>query len=87
MSISKTVAISCAGTGKCLGLGTSKCLLDVAGTPINIRNLKMLDDVKDVRAVVGFQAEKIIECVTAYRKDVMFVFNHDNAHTKTGDSG
>lgn len=86
MSISKTVVISCAGMGKRLGLGTSKCLVDVAGAPLIIRNLKMLDDVEDVRVVVGFQAEKVIECVTSYRRDVTFVFNHDYARTNTGDS-
>lgn len=36
--------------------------------------------------LVGFQAEKVIEAVNAYRRDVTFVFNHDFAHTNTGDS-
>ena len=86
MAISKTVIISCAGMGKRLGLGTSKCLVDVAGESLIMRNLKMLDEVDDVRVVVGFQAEKVIEAVNAYRTDVTFVFNHDFAHTNTGDS-
>ena len=86
MAVSKTVIISCAGMGKRLGLGTSKCLVDVAGESLIMRNLKMLDDVDDVRVVVGFQAEKVIEAVNAYRTDVTFVFNHDFAHTNTGDS-
>lgn len=72
--------------GKRLGLGTSKCLVDVDGTPLIIRNLRMLDEVDDVRVVVGFQAEKVIDAVTAYRRDVTFVFNHDYARTNTGDS-
>lgn len=86
MTVSKTVIISCAGMGKRLGLGTSKCLVDVAGESLIMRNLRMLDDVDDVRVVVGFQAEKVIEAVNAYRRDVTFVFNHDFAHTNTGDS-
>ena len=86
MAVSKTVIISCAGMGKRLGLGTSKCLVDVAGESLIMRNLKMLDHVDDVRVVVGFQAEKVIEAVNAYRTDVTFVFNHDFAHTNTGDS-
>ena len=45
MTVSKTVIISCAGMGKRLGLGTSKCLVDVAGESLIMRNLKMLDDV------------------------------------------
>lgn len=86
MTVSKTVIISCAGMGKRLGLGTSKCLVDVAGESLIMRNLRMLDDVDDVRVVVGFQAEKVIEAVNAYRRDVTFVFNHDFARTNTGDS-
>ena len=86
MAANKTVIISCAGMGKRLGLGTSKCLVDVDGTPLIIRNLRMLDEVDDVCVVVGFQAEKVIDAVTAYRRDVTFVFNHDYARTNTGDS-
>lgn len=86
MRVSKTVVISCAGMGKRLGLGTSKCLVDVDGVPLIIRNLRMLDDVEDVRVVVGFQAQNVIDAVNTYRRDVTFVFNHDYAHTNTGDS-
>ncbi len=86
MAVSKTVIISCAGAGKRLGLNTSKCLVDVAGETLILRNLKMLDSVDDVRVVVGFRAESVIEMVTAYRRDVTFVFNHDYARTNTGDS-
>ena len=78
MTVSKTVIISCAGMGKRLGLGTSKCLVDVAGESLIMRNLKMLDDVDDVRVVVGFQAEKVIEAVNAYRRDVTFVFSESS---------
>lgn len=86
MTVSKTVIISCAGMGKRLGLGTSKCLVDVAGESLIMRNLRMLDAVDDVRVVVGFQAERVMDAVNAYRRDVTFVFNHDFAHTNTGDS-
>lgn len=86
MSISRTVVISCAGMGKRLGIGTTKCLVDVAGTPLIIRTLRMLDDVDDVRVVVGYQAEKVIEAVNKYRNDVTFVFNHDFKHNGTGAS-
>lgn len=85
-SSNKTVIISCAGMGKRLGIGTTKCLVDVDGTPLIIRHLQMLDDVDDVRIVVGYQADKVIERVLQYRKDVTFVFNHDFAHNGTGAS-
>ena len=59
----KTVIISCAGMGKRLGLGIVKCLVDVDGKPLIIRNLELLDDCDDVRVVVGDQAERVIEVV------------------------
>ena len=86
MITNKTIIISCAGMGKRLGLGTTKALVEVAGEPLLIRTLKMLDDVEDIRIVVGYQAEKVIEAVNAYRKDVTFVFNRDYQTTGTGAS-
>lgn len=86
MSVSKTIVISCAGMGKRLGIGTTKALVEVDGVPLIIRHLRMLDDIDDVRVVVGYQAEKVIETVNAYRGDVTFVFNHDYMHNGTGAS-
>lgn len=86
MPVSKTVIISCAGMGKRLGIGTTKCLVDIAGKPLIIRNLEMLDNVDDVRVVVGFQAREVIDVVNSYRRDVTFVFNHDYTRTNTGAS-
>ena len=76
MGISRTVIISCAGMGNRLGLGTTKALLEVEGEPLIIRHLKMLQDEQDIRIVVGYQAEKVIDVVRQYREDVLFVFNH-----------
>lgn len=84
--INKTVIISCAGMGKRLGLGIVKALVDVDGKPLIIRNLELLDECDDVRVVVGYQAEKVIEVVNKYRKDVTFVFNHDYMNNGTGAS-
>lgn len=84
--INKTVIISCAGMGKRLGLGIVKALVDVDGKPLIIRNLELLDECDDVRIVVGYQAEKVIEVVNRYRKDVTFVFNHDYMNNGTGAS-
>ena len=72
MKNNKTVIISCAGMGKRLGIGTTKALVSVGGKPLIIRTLEQLDEVEDVRVVVGYQAEKVIEAVKAYRKDVTF---------------
>lgn len=74
--ISRTVIISCAGMGNRLGLGSTKALVEVEGKPLILRHLEMLDGEKDVRVVVGYQAEKVIEVVKRYREDILFVFNH-----------
>lgn len=86
MITNKTVVISCAGMGKRLGIGTTKALVNVCGKPLIIRTLELLKDVKDVRVVVGYQAEKVISVVKEFRKDVIFVFNNDYAHNGTAAS-
>lgn len=86
MSISRTVIIGCAGMGNRLGLGTTKALVEVDGKPLIIRHLEQLDGEKDIRVVVGYQANKVIDVVNDYRKDILFVFNHDYKNTGTGAS-
>lgn len=82
----KTVIISCAGMGKRLGLGTTKALINVEGESLIIRTLKLLNDVEDVRVVVGFQADKVISAVKEFRKDVVFVMNNNYMNTGTAGS-
>ncbi len=86
MAVSRTVVISCAGTGNRLGLGMTKALIEVEGEPLIIRHLQMLKEEKDVRVVVGYQAERVIETVSSYRDDIVFVFNHHYRETGTGAS-
>lgn len=86
MSVSKTIVISCAGMGTRLGIGSTKALIDVDGRPLLLRQLELLKDYDDIRIVVGYQKEKVMEMVTAYRRDVLFVFNHDYKNTGTGAS-
>lgn len=86
MAVSRTVVISCAGTGNRLGLGMTKALLEVEGKPLILRHLEMLEEEKDIRVVVGYQAEKVIEAVCGYRDDIVFVFNHRYRETGTGAS-
>ena len=76
MAVSRTVIISCAGMGNRLGLGTTKALLEIDGKPLIIRHLEMLEHERDIRVVVGYQAEAVIETVRKYRDDILFVFNH-----------
>lgn len=86
MSVSKTIVISCAGMGTRLGIGSTKALIDIDGKPLIIRQLELLKDYDDIRIVVGYQMEKVIEVVNNYRKDILFVFNHNYRNTGTGGS-
>lgn len=81
-----TVIICCAGMGTRLGIGTTKALVKVNGKSIIEHLLNKLTSVRDVRIVVGYQAEKVIEEVNKRRKDVMFAFNNDYKTTGVADS-
>lgn len=86
MSFSRTVVISCAGMGTRLGLGTTKALLEIDGKPLIVRHLEMLKDEEDIRVVIGYRAESVIDVVRKYRNDVLFVYNHNYRITGTGAS-
>ena len=86
MSSTKSVIISCAGLGSRLGLATTKALINIDGRSLIHWQLDLLKDVEDVRIVVGFQANDVIEEVRKYRQDVVFVYNHNYFETKTGAS-
>lgn len=81
-----SIVISAAGMGTRLGLGCTKALVEIEGKTLIERQLEILKDYDDIRVVVGYQAEKVIEVVNSIRKDVMFVFNHDYRNTGTGAS-
>lgn len=86
MSISKTIVISCAGRGTRLGLNKNKSLIDIDGKPLIIRQLECMDKFDDIRMVVGYQAEELINVVCSYRRDITFVFNHRYKETRTAAS-
>ncbi len=86
MQTAKSVIISCAGIGSRLGLGSTKALIDIGGKTLIRRQLELFDDIEDIRVVVGFQASEVIEEVSRYRPDAIFVFNHEYFNTKTGTS-
>ena len=46
----------------------------------------MLEHERDIRVVVGYQAEAVIETARKYRDDILFVFNHQYRETGTGAS-
>ncbi|MFZ5826821.1 MAG: NTP transferase domain-containing protein [Bacillota bacterium] len=67
-------------------MGTTKSLIHLSGRPLIAWQLAMLEQVEDIRIVVGFQAEAVIHAALACRRDLTFVFNHDYLHTKTAAS-
>lgn len=81
-----TVIICAAGMGTRLGIGTTKSLLKIGGKSLITRLLEGLNGFDDVRIVVGFQAERVIEKVNAIRKDILFAFNYDYETTGPAES-
>ncbi|WP_407400624.1 NTP transferase domain-containing protein [Anaerovibrio sp.] len=86
MQTAKSVVITCAGIGSRLGLGTTKALIDINGKTLIHWQLDLFKDVEDIRIVVGFEANRVVEEVRKYRPDAIFVYNHDYFNTKTGTS-
>lgn len=81
-----TVIICCAGMGTRLGIGTTKALVNVCGKPIILHQMDAFKQVSDIRIVVGFQAERLIEVVNRERKDIMYAFNYDFQSTGQAES-
>lgn len=86
MSSVKSVVISCAGIGSRLGIGQTKALIKINGKSLIAWQLELFKEVEDVRIVVGYQANDVIEEVLKIRNDVVFVYNHRYFETKTGAS-
>lgn len=83
MSIVKHAIIAAAGMGTRIGLGYPKCLIELGGKPLIIHLLKQLKDVEDVRIVVGFDSDKVIDIVKNERDDVIFIMNPSYRTTTT----
>lgn len=86
MPAAKSVVISCAGIGSRLGLATTKALVEIDGMTVIARQLQSLQKVDDIRIVIGYQANDVINEVRKYRPDAIFCYNHDYFSTKTGAS-
>jgi choline kinase len=75
--------VSAAGIGSRLGMNMPKCLVRVAGRRIIEWQLDLLRAVPEVRVVVGFLEDEVIDCVRAIRPDVIFVRNPRYTETTT----
>lgn len=72
--------------GRRLGLSKTKALVHICGRPLIAWQLDALRWVKDLRVVVGYQSQDVIDYVLSVRKDVLFVFNHQYKDTGTAAS-
>lgn len=86
MQFSGTVILTCAGIGSRLGLGQTKVLMDFGGISLLGIHLKNFEQVKDLRIVVGYQANDVVQEALKYRTDIVFVYNHEYFETKTAYS-
>jgi choline kinase len=86
MPLAKSVVLSCAGIGSRLGLSKTKALMDIGGKTLIALQLELFREVEDLRIVIGYQGTEVIKEVLKYRRDVVFVYNHDYFNTKTGYS-
>ncbi|HOB54411.1 MAG TPA: NTP transferase domain-containing protein [Acidobacteriota bacterium] len=75
MSHVKHAIISAAGLGSRLGLDMPKCLLQINHKPIIEYQLELLRTVEDVRVVVGFLEDQVIDTIKRLRRDVVFIRN------------
>jgi len=67
--------ISAAGFGSRLGMNSPKCLVQIGGYALIDYQLDLLQDIPDVRIVVGFKEEDVINHVRQKRPDAVFVRN------------
>ena len=81
MFIIENAVISAAGIGSRLGLGIPKCLVEIGGKSLIAHQIDALSEVKNLRIVVGFREEAVIEEVLRYRRDAVFVRNPNFAST------
>ncbi len=86
MKINKSVIITCAGIGSRLGLGQTKALVEICKKPLIAWQLELFKNIEDLRIVVGYQSNSLVQEVLKFRKDAIFIYNHNYFNTKTGNS-
>ena len=71
----KNVVICAAGLGSRLDLDMPKCLVEIGQHRLIYYLLELLEEVENVRIVVGFKENEVMDYVKRIRKDVIFVRN------------
>lgn len=77
----KTVVICAAGLGSRLGLDMPKCLVPIGKHRLIYYLLDLLKDVENIRMVVGFKEDEVVDYVKNIREDVVFVRNPNYSTT------
>lgn len=77
----KTVVIAAAGVGSRLGAGIPKCLAEVCGHAVFEYQLRAFDWADEIRMVVGYHADEVIERVSTVSDRVVFVYNREYSAT------
>lgn len=75
MQYPEHVIILAAGIGSRLGMNTPKCLVEIHDKKIINYQLNLLKDFQNIRIVIGFKEEEVIEHVNKIRRDIIFVRN------------
>jgi choline kinase len=73
----KNAVICAAGLGSRLGLDIPKCMVKLGNHRLIHYLLQALQNVDQVRIVVGFKEEEVIDYVRGIRSDVIFVRNQE----------
>lgn len=84
--INKTVIISCAGQGTRLGKGIPKCLVEIEGKSLIEIQLEELKNVSDIRVVVGFKKEMVIDKLKKLNFQGKIIENENYLNTGTAGS-
>lgn len=82
----KIVIIAAAGIGSRLGAGMPKCLVQVNGHAVFEYQLKAMSWADEIRMVVGYKADEVIDRVSAIDPNVTFVRNEQFATTNLRQS-
>lgn len=83
MSHVKHAIIAAAGLGSRLGMGKPKCLIEIGGMTILEHQLRLLDHIEDLRVVVGFEEELVIDLIRQLRPETLIVRNPGYRATTT----
>lgn len=86
MSAIEHVVIAAAGLGSRLGHGLPKCLVELDGTTLIERQLALFAHIPDIRIVVGYMEQAVMDAVNRLSRNVVFVRNPDFRTTTTQDS-